>query len=60
MYLVFACESYASVAFKFPAGLPITTADGVRHKPNADELYHCAWDPLAKVYTLMFVIGRTG
>jgi splicing factor 3A subunit 2 len=59
VYLVFACESYESVAFTFPARLSITTAESVRHLPDPDEQYYCSWDPVKKVYSLMFIIGRT-
>jgi splicing factor 3A subunit 2 len=58
VYLVFACESYESVAYTFPAHLPVTTAESVRHHAEPEQLYYCSWDPLKKIYTLMFVIGR--
>lgn len=58
VYLLFACEPYETVAYTFPARVPITTADSVKHMPDAGQRYACHWDPVRKVYTLMFTIGQ--
>jgi splicing factor 3A subunit 2 len=61
VYLVFACEPYETVAYAFPARLPISTADSNAKRAASDEAaedeYLCRWDAVRKVYTLMFTIG---
>ena len=55
-YLVFACEPYETVAFVFPAQRNVTTANNTRLPDDTQDRYSCKWDPVEKVYTLIFTI----
>lgn len=60
VYLLFACEGYATMAIKVPAKatrsqprMVLQEADG-----STSDAYWCAWDSLRKVYSLFFVLSR--
>ncbi|KPA74844.1 hypothetical protein ABB37_08863 [Leptomonas pyrrhocoris] len=60
IYLLFACEGYATISLKFPA--QATRSEGGEVLEEADgsysEAYLCSWDPLRKVYSMFFVLSR--
>jgi splicing factor 3A subunit 2 len=56
MYLVFACEPYETVAFVFPSGLRMSTADN--SDPSDIQRYYCRWDATDRSYTLIFILGK--
>ena len=53
-YLLFACDPYDTVSYKFPAQIPVATADT---HPNDKSHYSCEWDAVQRRYSLFFVVG---
>ena len=60
LYLLFACDGYATIALKFPAQAKRSEAGEVLEEADGSysEAYLCSWDPLRKVYSLFFVLSR--
>lgn len=60
VYLLFACEGYATISLKFPAQANRSEAGEVLEEADGSysEAYLCSWDPLRKVYSMFFVLSR--
>ncbi|GET85448.1 hypothetical protein, conserved [Leishmania tarentolae] len=60
VYLLFACDGYATIALKFPAKANRSQPRDVLEEADGStsEAYWCSWDPLQKAYTLFFVLSR--
>ncbi|KAG5488392.1 uncharacterized protein JKF63_08009 [Porcisia hertigi] len=60
VYLLFACEGYATIALKFPAKANRSQPRDVLEEAGGgtSEAYLCSWDPLKKVYSFFFVLSR--
>ncbi|CAJ1015832.1 putative Pre-mRNA-splicing factor SF3a complex subunit 2 (Prp11) [Leishmania utingensis] len=60
VYLLFACEGYATIALKFPAKVSRSQPRDVLEETDGStsEAYWCSWDPLKKLYSLFFVLSR--
>ncbi|KAG8342881.1 putative Zinc finger of C2H2 type Pre mRNA splicing factor SF3a complex subunit 2 (Prp11) [Trypanosoma vivax] len=68
VYLLVACEGYMTIALKFPAKIPRTSAStamglwdhgagGSRKTDEEEGKYRSSWDPIKKVYELFFIMG---
>lgn len=55
-YLVFACEPYESVAYAFPTNVHVATPENTDAKDI--QRYFCRWNPLDKIYLLMFTVSH--
>ncbi|KPI85349.1 hypothetical protein ABL78_5604 [Leptomonas seymouri] len=60
LYLLFACEGYATISLKFPSQATRSEAGDVLEEADGSytEAYMCSWDPLRKVYSMFFVLSR--
>ncbi|KAG5512442.1 hypothetical protein GH5_08406 [Leishmania sp. Ghana 2012 LV757] len=60
VYLLFACEGYATIALKFPSNANRSQPRDVLEEADGStsEAHWCSWDPLKKVYSLFFVLSR--
>lgn len=60
VYLLFACEGYATLSLKFPAQATRSIAGELMKEVDGTyaEAYLCSWDSLRKVYSMFFVLSR--
>lgn len=60
VFLLFACEGYATISLKFPAQATRSVAGEVLKEADGSysEAYICTWDSLRKVYSMFFVLSR--
>ncbi|KAK7198685.1 Zinc-finger of C2H2 type [Novymonas esmeraldas] len=60
VYLLVACEGYATIALKFPAKATRSQPRDVLEEADGStsDAYACSWDPLRRLYTLFFVLSR--